>query len=113
MSLAMLLYPPPTDRGPEEWSYHNLQHHQAVSDAIYAQRGVRVTATNIYPMRGDNLMSWARAHQEWHDAINGILGVPGVDLQNVDWEQREEIDAFFWLHFNQHRAWAQTLGGQL
>lgn len=110
MSLALLLYPPPTARGFDEWAFANLQHHRRINLAIARQRGVDLPTTQIYPVRPDSFKDFLRQHQEWHDAINNELGIQGVDLSNVDMSKEKERDAFIWLHFNAHRNWAEALG---
>lgn len=110
MSLATLLYPPPTDRGMDEWLFANVQHHRTITDAIASQRGVRIAEQNIWPVGKGDWRNFLRRHQEWHDAINGALGVPGVDLQSLDFNNKQQVDAWIWLHFVSHRAWAQALG---
>lgn len=111
MTLATLLYPPPTKRGMDEWAYANVQHHRALNSAILRRRNISIGETQIWPIRQDSFQDFLRQHQQWHDALNGALGVAGVDLQNVDFTNDKERDAWIWLHFNSHRNYAEALGG--
>ena len=110
MSLATLLYPPPTDRGMDEYGWANLDHHRIITSAIFKQREVRIQEYTIWPIRADNFDDFLRQHQSWHDAINAELNIPGTDLTNVDFQNQQQRDAWYWIHFIQHRAYAIALG---
>lgn len=106
----MLLYPPPTGHGFDEWLFANWQHHLAISHAIARVKDMTIPESQIYPVNPSSFKNFLRQHQEWHDAINNALGIQGVDLSNVDLEDDKERDAWTWLHFVSHRNWAQSLG---
>lgn len=99
----------------DEWSWANLAHHRAISAEIARTRQTQIQEFRVWPIPSSDLDldNWLTQHQQWHDAINGVLGVPGVDLQNVDLSEKEQRDNWFYIHFLQHRAWAQALGNGL
>lgn len=110
MSLAQLLYPSPTDRGMDEWSFAHFDHHRTINQAIARTRGIQVEEQRIYPVRPEDFDDFLAQNQFWHNATNQVLGVQGVDLQSVDFQNKQARDAWIWLHFLQHRAWAERLG---
>lgn len=110
MSLAMLLYPPPTKNGLDEFFAHHIDHHRRINAAILRVRGVDVPEFGVYPVRADSLQDFLLENQRWHDATNQVLGTAGQDLTSVDWTDASQRDAWIWLHFSQHSNWAQALG---
>lgn len=81
-----------------------------VSKAIFAQRGISVTFYPLDPMPVSDLGAWFYQHQAWHQEINRILGVQGVDLTDVDFKNSGEAASFIRLHGNEHLLWSQRLG---
>ncbi|MGE0044740.1 MAG: hypothetical protein AB7J28_15390 [Hyphomonadaceae bacterium] len=110
MSLAQLLYPSPTPRGMDEWSFAHLDHHRTINSAIARARGVQIEEQRIYPVRAEDFDDFLAQNQIWHNIVNQTLGIQGVDLQNVDFTSKQARDAWLFLHFQSHRTWAETLG---
>ena len=110
MSLAMLLYPPPTDRGLDEWMFHHVQHHQAIIDTIQKVKGVTLPLYQIYPFNQRHAVDWLEQHAQQHDDMDGALGIVGNDLGDVDFNNKSQADSWFFLHFTEHRDVAYALG---
>jgi hypothetical protein len=110
VSLANILYPPPTKSGLEEFAFANYQHHQLTTSALFRSRGVQVATFNIYPLVRASAEVWLQQHQQWHNAMNSVLHTSGVDLSGVDFNNKEQFDAWIFIHFNEHNNWARLLG---
>lgn len=110
MSLAQILYPPPTHQGWKEWSWANFQHHLALESAILQLKGVQVASFRLWPVTEHDLKDWLQAHQEAHNAINAALGISGQDLSELDLKNKTKRDDWFYVHELQHQAAAQLLG---
>lgn len=106
----MLLYPPPTKSGLEEWAFHHIQAHRAINEGMARLKEAAVDEFNIYPLDLGAFDDFLAQNQKWHDATNLVLNVPGVDLRNVDFQNPAQRDAWLWLHFLQHRTYAERLG---
>lgn len=110
MSLAQILYPPPTKTGLGEWLWANYQHHLAVNGAVFTKSSDRLTLYRIWPVGDADFNGWLEQHQQQHNVTNEALGTSGFDLSSVDIKNKKQFDAFVWIHFIEHRNWAQTLG---
>lgn len=49
-------------------------------------------------------------HQNSHNAINAALGQPGNDLQDVDFNDQAQVDAWLDLNFTEHQTWNDITG---
>ena len=49
-------------------------------------------------------------HQEMHDAIDALYGVPGYDLIDVNWQDQDQRAGWVWLNAQLHFAEAQATG---
>lgn len=111
MSLAQVQYPPPTPQGMEEWFHAHVRHHEALMDAIFQTRGVRLTMYPIYPvLESKNLDVWHKSHQALHDQMNQLLKVAGTDLEDIDFKDQRKSDNWFFQHYLQHQGAAQECG---
>lgn len=110
MPLADILYPDPTSRGMDVWSFANYQHHQLVIGALQRQKQITQPLFRIWPIAQNNFNDWLEQHQEQHNLTNSALGTSGFDLSSVDPTNKKQFDAFVWIHFIEHRNWAQSLG---
>lgn len=110
MSLAQIQYPPPTEKGLEEWMHAHVRLHEALNDAISTTKGVQLELLPIYPVDKDSLKTWVRAHQSAHDALANTLGFAGTDLTGVDFADQRKLDGWMFEHFIQHQAAAQLCG---
>jgi hypothetical protein len=112
MSLASLLNIPPASdqRAFEEFSFSNADQHLVVTRAIAAQKGISLPYYVIDPMPFFSMGVWLYTHQQWHNNINGVLGVAGLDFTSVDFSNYEQAASFIRLHFQEHLTWSQKLG---
>lgn len=110
MSLAAILYPPPEERGFDEWTFQHLAHHQAIITAARQVKGATLTLENIYPVSPNNLEQFLYLHQEMHNAQNALLGINGNDLSSTDFKNKKEADAWYYLHWTEHQSAASQLG---
>lgn len=109
MSLAAVLYPPPTKQGWREWSFANFNHHQAIDAAIVDVLGVAAQHYRIWPVDESNFDDWLEQHQLSHSLYNQILGIDGQDLTGLDLKDKNKREGWFFIHYIQHQAAAQIL----
>jgi hypothetical protein len=84
VSLANVLYPPPTGPSWSVWSLHNYQHHLAIETAVKETMGVTLTPYRIYPADQNSFQDWLEQHQRAHTAFCRLLGIQGQDLSGLD-----------------------------
>lgn len=109
MSLAQIQYPPPTNSGLQEWAHANWQHHQGILIGLKQVLNLDATMLRIWPWSGKWDADWLQQHQEMHNVMTSALGVPSVDLSDVDYKNRRQLDAWFFSHFIEHQAVASRL----
>ena len=114
MSLAVLQYPAPSDRGWEEWMHAHVRHHEALISAINAtfRKNLSLEAP-LYPvdMKDKEKMAvWSRAHLDAHNAMNDVLRIPGQDISAPNFQDRRALDGWIYIHFNLHQVSAQLCG---
>lgn len=110
MSLAAVLYPSPTPQGWTEWTFHNLNHHEAIDTSMQQVLGIMPTAYRLWPVTEDSFQDWLEQHQLAHTLFNEVLGINGQDLTGLDLKDKQNREAWMFEHFIQHQAAAQTLG---
>lgn len=103
MSLAQLLFPPPTDSGLEEWAFEHNAHHQAIIDAVRQTRGVELQLQQIYPLNVADIENWLQLHQSMHNQMCALFNIISNDLSSVDWRDANQREGFFFLNYSNHR----------
>jgi len=112
MSLATLLNIPAVDdrNAFAEFSFSNADQHYTVTRAILAQKNIALPQYVIDPMPFSDIGVWLYEHQSWHNNINGVLGIAGLDFTSVDFSNEEQAASWVRLHFSEHLSWSQKLG---
>lgn len=113
MSLAQVLLPAPVPTGMEEWAHAHMQHHVAIITAMRQARGFELPLRQIFPVNWDDPVSisiFLREHQQMHNDFGIILGIQGNDLTNVDFQDQDQRESWFFLNLTQHRSAAEALG---
>jgi hypothetical protein len=110
VSLAQILYPPPTDRGFQEWATAHDRQHEAIAQAIKETKGIVVEYLPLYPVNENDLDNWLRQHQQMHNEMLAALGIPGTDLSVLDLKDKPQADSWFFTHYLQHQQVAQACG---
>lgn len=114
MSLAVIQYPPPTDKGWEEWFHAHLRHHEALIQAVNTTFGAKLEiSVPIYPIdfKSKSQMSvFNREHLNLHNEMNAVLGIPSQDISAPNFEDKRALDGFLYLHFSMHQSAAQLCG---
>lgn len=105
MPLVSLLNNPfDSEEALEYMWFSHFQHHIDILQAIKSQLGVSLTQYPIYPVNKENLQQVLQSHQQYHDDMNGVLGLNGVDLQSVNLEDKKEQRVWTDLNFREHQA---------
>lgn len=110
MSLAQIVYPPPTAHGFTEWSFWHYQHHLAIIAAAKT-KGFALNQYQIWPIDPNNMQTFLEQHQSMHDEMNAASGVFGSDLQDLDFSNKKIVDAWFYTQYVEHQSVASFLGG--
>lgn len=89
--------------------YAHYQHHLEIVQAIQKQKSVKLNIHPIYPFNVKNIQSILLNHQLFHDDMNSVLGLNGVDLQTVNLKDKTEQGIWTDQNFREHFAAASAL----
>lgn len=96
--------------GQEKWHFDHWEDHLEIINAIQAQGGPALTQWPIYPFTPEDTDTWLRLHQSMHSDMNNALGISGSNLQQVNFQIRSELDAFYDMNFLEHSNAREALG---
>lgn len=113
-----LLNIPDTPRQLNTFSWNNQTHHIDVYNAIFRQttptsgfgQGHITTLYTLDPIPTFDIKSWLWRHQDMHNSVNAALGINGFDLTDMDFQNRQSLQAWIFNHYAEHYQWANKLG---
>ena len=108
--IVTLLETPRTSEQRARWSFQHRDAHQQVRQAIQAKGGPVLPDYQLDPIADNDLQGWLQRHSQSHGDANQALGLQGVDLLDVDFNDEKQFAAWIWLNFQEHRAWSSVLG---
>lgn len=92
-----------------EWSFSHARDHDDVRTAIQAQYNIILPQYQLDPMAFTNDSRFFLFNQQSHNDANAILGLSGTDIESIDFNDQSQITAWLWTHFNEHRAFHESL----
>lgn len=110
MSLAVLFNIPRDERGLLTFSFHNQDQHLQLVRQIAAQKGVNLTLYAMDPISTKDPATWLEIHQRAHVEFTSVLGIAGVDLMAVNFNDPEQMASWIRLHGDEHQQAANILG---
>lgn len=111
--LSWLMTAPTDDIGWGQWSYAHRDQHKLILQAIQKKYGVNLNEYLIDPIDWQNPESfenWLNLNQQYHDDMNSILGLQGSNLQQLDPKDKNQFQAWIYLHRREHESAANKLG---
>lgn len=108
--LAVLLNTPQSVDDWARWALHHRVSHNVIRQGIEAQGGANLPEFCLDPIRLDNPRGFLEANSQSHTDMNGALGLPGSDLEDVDLGEPKQLQAWLYLHFLEHQTAEQKLG---
>lgn len=92
------------------WSFHHRLSHQAIRQAIMAQKGVNLSEYLLDPIDFTDIGGFLQRNQQSHVEMDGALGFQSEDLQTVDLKDEEQKIAWIDSHWQEHSTAEQALG---
>lgn len=108
--LALLQNVPNSYEEWQEWSFAHALDHQLIQNTILTQKSTTVQSTILDPINPDAMQDWLQRNQKSHTDINAALGQQGSDLEDVDITDRDQREAWFSAHYQEHYDWHAALG---
>ena len=108
--LPLLLNMPRSVEDWARWSLHHRISHDVIRTAINTQFGLTLQPYPVDPIYLPDPRSFLQWNQSAHTDMNGALKTPGSDLEDVDFREERQTQAWIWLHFLEHQVIENRLG---
>lgn len=105
--LVNLLNIPKSNKDWESWSLSHKLHHDEIRQAIETQKSVNLTQFILDPINKDH--EWLKRNSETHQGMNGVLGLQGSDLDDLDFKNKEQLESWIYAHWLEHSDAAAAL----
>lgn len=110
MSLAGIFNIPGDPDELHQWAFDHMANHRDILKAIREQYGLLLNEYPLDPIPPNDLGVWSYQHQIMHDQMNQVLGISGLNLTNVDWDDVGQRTAFVYSNATLHREASGLLG---
>ena len=84
------------------WSFAHRADTDEIVQAIAAQGGPRLPQYQLDPIPFFDVKNWLAREQQTHNGFTGALAQQGTDLQDVDFNDPKQLEAWIWLEVKQH-----------
>lgn len=110
MSIANLFNIPEVESDYLVFSFSNADQHRQIVDAVAAQKSLKLASYLLDPIPASDPATWLAIHQQSHNDFTAALGIAGVDLTSVDFNDPEQLASWIRLHAEEHAQAANQLG---
>lgn len=108
---AVLLETPTDAASWDRWSTHHRQDHDLIRDTLFERQKQDLTEYPLDPIPFQNAwLKWLTWNQQSHEDVNKVLGTQGFDLETLDLQDKDQLQGWIWLHYQEHKAWGDRLG---
>lgn len=80
-----------------------MDSHLRIVAAIQARDGIPLFVPILDPINFNAFETFLFNHQATHNDMNAVLGISGLDLSDVDPENKEALTSWTELHAREHR----------
>lgn len=109
-AIAALYNVPSNENETNNWAFAHACHHRDINRRIYLATGVALEEFILDPLDPNDIGVWLRQHQTMHQDFEGVLGLEGFDLLDVDWKDQQELAGWIILNGTTHLQAANILG---
>lgn len=99
--LARLLNVPQNNDDWEAYFYDNRNQVTEIRQAILKQFNVNLTEYILYPVQRTDLQAFLLNNAQSHTDFNAVLGLQGADLLNVDFNDKEQLEAWIYISYQE------------
>ena len=107
---AWLLNVPKTSQEWNVWSLANRLSHDAIRQAILAQKNVSTVDYLLEPMDFKEIKGWLQRNGQTHIEQTGAVGLQSHDIQEVDFNDEAAKVSWIQVHALEHFDLEQALG---
>lgn len=106
---AALLNVPETQNQWNIWALHHRISHDAIRQALLAQKGIALTDYQLDPINFDDMKGFLQRNSQTHQEMDAALGAQGTDLLDVDLSDERQKVAWIRIHWQEHFTAEQAL----
>ena len=91
----------------DQWSWFSWNHrlsHDRIRQGIKDKLGLNLTDYSVDPMDPHAMDQFLQNNAQLHTDMNAALGLPGIDLFDIDLSKENQKSAWFWFHFIEHQT---------
>lgn len=108
MPIAILSVVPQSDTEWASWHFAHMAHHRDMIDKVARDLNTHLTEYQLDPPSRDP--TWFYQHQQMHNQLDAVFGIPSLDMTTIDWNDKDSIEAWVYDNFTQHQNEANATG---
>jgi len=108
--MACVQDPPNSPEELDRWAFHNSTAVTAINNAIKAQYGITLAQYQLYPLLVQDPSNWLNWNSLAHSAFNSVLNLTGHNIQDVDFDDIDQLEAWVNLVYQELLAACNKLG---
>jgi len=101
-NIASLFNVPDTDDELSTWSFSHAAHHRDIAAAAFKKFNVTLLQSILDPFDPSD-QGWFERHQAMHFSMNLLFGIASYNLEEVNWDNQDERNAWIYLNGLEHR----------
>jgi len=94
---------PETPDGWNRFSWDHRNSHDRIRAAIKTKYGVDLSDYQVDPIDSNLLGNFLQNNSQLHGDMNGVLGLQSGDLQDIDFSNKQQFEAWVRLHYQEHQ----------
>lgn len=97
----------------QDWDFFSWNHrlsHDRIRTGILQKFNINLTDYQIDPMDAQNIQGFLQNNASLHGDMLGVLGIPGIDLLDVDMSKDNQKNAWIYWHYIDHYNAESALG---
>ena len=92
------------------FSFAHMAQHRDYIRVAFQMFGVTLQEFILDPFDPQNLGMWPYHHQQMHDQLNSVLKISGYNLQEIDFDDTDNLKSWIDLHSDEHNRESAILG---
>ena len=107
--VASLFNVPSKQNELDDWSFSHAAHHRDINRVIFQLLKISLAEYVLDPLNVKDAETWLYQHQLMHQAQDEILGIAGLDLLDVNFDDKNEFAGWIFANATEHVQAAQVL----
>lgn len=108
--LAAILNMPKTQEDWNRWSFDHRVSHDAIRAGITAQFNIDLTDYQLDPIAPNDVVGFLERNSQMHIDMNTVLNLITTDLEDANFNDKNQLQAWLWLHYQEHFNAENKLG---